>query len=199
MPANWKQKLITFAERFEHPAWGIAHFERVYDLSLWLAGEQKAVVDGDVLCAAAYLHDIGAFGPYRREGVDHAERSVQVVESILADLGFPREKMQGVKEVIGGHMFYEEPSSRTEAIIFHDADTLDFMGVIGITRVLSIVGLDDWTPDLRSAVELIRRFSLELPERLHTPLAREIGKKRQSEMEQFLASLSEQTRGLHTL
>jgi hypothetical protein len=35
-------------------------------------------------------------------------------------------------------------------VIFHDADTLDFMGAIGVTRLLSIVGLDDWTPGLET-------------------------------------------------
>ena len=96
-------------------------------------------------------------------------------------------------------MFYANPTSQIEAIIFHDADVLDFMGAIGVTRLLSIVGLDDWTPDLKSAIELIQRFSRDLPGKLHTPQARQMGKVRQAEMETYLAALSNETRNLHVL
>ena len=90
-------------------------------------------------------------------------------------------------------MFYAKPSSQIEVVIFHDADTLDFMGYIGITRILSIVGLDDWTPDLKTAVTLIRRFSKQLPKSLHTPQAQEIGKARQAEMQTYIKALSDET------
>jgi len=195
----WKQQLLTFANRFEHPAWGVPHFQRVYDLTLELAREGSYQVDRDAVFAAAYLHDIGAFEPYIRPGIDHAEQSVQVVGEILAPLGFPSEKVSLVKEIIKGHMFYVSPTSHAEALIFHDADTLEFMGTIGVTRILSIVGLDDWTPDLRSAVDLIRRFSEELPGKLHTPQAQQMGEDRQAEMEAFLITLSGETDNLNVL
>lgn len=61
----WKEKLAAFAREFEHPAWGYSHFERVYQLSLHIAGEEKLSVDREILDAAALLHDIGALPPYR--------------------------------------------------------------------------------------------------------------------------------------
>ena len=61
------------------------------------------------------------------------------------------------------------------------------------------MGLDDWTPDLHSAVALIRRFGLELPERLLTHHAQEMGKQRQAEMLAFITALSSQTGELETL
>ena len=195
----WKQQLSAFAQRFEHPAWGVSHGKRVYELSLRLAEQGDAAVDRDALLAAATLHDAGAFEPYRREGVDHADRSVQVVGEILGSIGFPAERAPLVKAIIQGHMFYADPAPPIEAVIFHDADTLDFLGAIGITRLLSIVGLDDWTPDVESAVRLIERFSRELPERLHTPQAREMGQARQAEMTAYLAALSGETDGLASL
>jgi hypothetical protein len=105
-------------------------------------------------------------------------------------------KIPAVKEIIDGHMFYREPSSRIEAIIFHDADVLDFMGFIGITQLLAIVGISDWTPDVKSALELIQKFSIELPEKLHTPLAQKIGDKRKNEMVSFLNGLFEESNDL---
>lgn len=195
----WKQQLLTLTEKFQHPAWGTSHFQRIYELSLQLANEQNIEVDQDALFAAAYLHDIGAFEPYKQPEIDHAERSIQLAEGILTQIGFPSEKIPLVKDIIQGHMFYENPSEKEESVIFHDADVLDFMGTIGVTRLLSIVGISDWAPDLRSAIELIQRFIKELPEKLHTSLALQIGKTRIAEMEIFLKNLSKETNNLEVL
>jgi len=195
----WKERILDFAEQFKHPAWGIAHCKRVYEMALQLAELENVEVDRDALFAAAYLHDVGAFAPYRQEGVDHAERSVQVADEILADAGFPAERAPLVKEIIQGHMFYADPSPRAEVVLFHDADTLDFMGAIGIARLLSIVGIDDWAPDLQSAIGLIERFSRELPEKLHTAAAQEMGRARQTEMAAYLATLTDETDRLGTV
>ncbi len=195
----WRLHLVDFAEQFKHPTWGIHHFQRVYNLSLKLADEQNLDVDEDALFAAAYIHDVGVFQPYKMEGVEHSERSAQVVEEILAPLGFQAAKMSLVKDIIKGHMFYSEPVDKTEAIIFHDADALDFMGAIGITRLLSLVEIDNWAPDVSSAISLIQKFSKNLPQRLHTLKAQEVAKIRQGEMNSYLAALSNETNGLQVL
>lgn len=195
----WKNRLLASTEEFKHPAWGVSHSQRVYELSLQLAMEPGIDVDQDALFAAAYLHDMGAFEPYKRPGVDHAERSVQVIEEFLDSVGFPLDRTSLVKDIIRGHMFYANPAPQIEAVIFHDADVLDFMGAIGVARLLSIVGLDDWTPDLKSAIELIQRFSQELPEKLHTTQAQQMGKVRRAEMKAFLTSLSKETRNFNVL
>lgn len=195
----WKEELIAFAKKFEHPAWGVSHDERLYELSLQLARADDVGVDEDALFAASYLHDMGTFDPYRQEGVDHAERSAQICGEILEPMGFPPDKSSLVKDIILGHMFYVEPPSAIEAVIFHDADVLDFMGAIGITRLLSTVGRAGWTPDLPSALKLIQRFSGELPDRLHTNEARKIGKVRQQEMMAYLNALSSETKGFSLL
>jgi len=195
----WKQKIVSFANRFQHPAWGPSHYERVYKMALLLGRQQSESIDEEALFAAAYLHDMGAFEPYKQTGVDHAERSVQVVEPVLISSGFPAGKVPLVKEIISGHMFYAQPANSLEAIIFHDADTLDFMGIIGVTRLLSIVGLDDWTPDLKSAIALIEHFSKDLADKLITPEAKSIGKARQAEMVAYLDALSQETSNFRVL
>lgn len=190
----WKiQELETYAKSFQHPAWGWNHSQRVLQLSLLLAEEQNFIVDKDSLTAASWLHDMGAFPQFRVKNMDHADRSIQLVEDILQNYEFPSEKIIGVKDIIAGHMYYREPSSRIEAQIFHDADVLDFMGYIGITRLLAIVGVSDWTPDVKSALKLIEQFTGELPEKLNTPLAQELGETRKAEMVAFLAGLSEES------
>jgi hypothetical protein len=78
----------------------------------------------------------------------------------------------------------------------HDADTLEFLGAVGVARVLAIVGLDDWAPDLHSAVQLLERLARELPARLITAPARELGEQRAAETNAFLAALARETLGL---
>jgi len=189
----WKAKLLEFVKAFTHPAWGITHFQRVYELAIKLAKKQNLDVDRDSLFAAAYLHDIGAFEPYSKKGKDHSDAAIESCSEILLSIDFPKDKTDLVKDIIKGHMFYAKPSDIKESIIFHDADTLDFMGTIGISRILAIVGKEDWTPDLKSAIFLIQKFHDELPLQLHTTAAKEIGNKRMFEMKDFLDKLSQQT------
>lgn len=195
----WKSKLIEFAKQFNHSAWGNEHFERVYDLTIQLANIESTDTDEDSLFAAAYLHDIGAFDPYNQEGQEHSEIAVNKSEEILLSINFPKEKIHLVKDIIKSHMFYATPSDHLESILFHDADTLDFLGTIGITRLLAIVGIEDWTPDLKSAIKLIQKFYNELPSKLITLEAKKICEKRKSEMEDFLENLSQQTDNFNQL
>jgi HD superfamily phosphodiesterase len=189
----WKDALLDFAKQFDHPAWGLSHSERVYELALELAEAEGAEIDQDALLAAAYLHDTGALEPYREKDVDHAERSAHVAKEILPDLGFPEDKLALVNDIILHHMFSVEPTDRIETVLFRDADTLDFMGAIGIARMLSVVGLDNWTPDVKTAITLIRRFNRELPGKLRTTHAQDLGQARQAEATSFLTALSDET------
>ena len=189
----WKQKLLDLTKKFEHPAWGFSHFNRIYELALEIAITQQLDIDEDALYAAAYLHDIGAFKPYNQKGKDHSDAAIENCDDILKSIEFPKEKIALVKDMIKSHMFYVKPEENIESKIFHDADTLDFMGAIGIARILSIVGLEDWTPDLHSAIKLIEKFSIDLPLSLVTKKAQEIGQIRKKEMENFLKNLANQT------
>lgn len=195
----WKDDLHAFIGDFSHPAWGSGHSRRVYDLAMRLSAEEGLAADPDCLYAAAFLHDLGALEPYKQEGVDHVDRSLQAAPAILSEVGFDEGRVERVLGCIRGHMFYTEPERWPEDIVFHDADTLDFMGSIGVMRVLSIVGRDEWTPDLRSGIELIRRFRLQLPDALNTRAATFIAEARKAEMESFLEGVSEGSGGLRFL
>lgn len=189
----WKNDLLKRVQSMDHPAWGFPHFIRVYESTLKLAKEENLSLNQDALFAASLLHDIGANEPYKKTGQDHGEVSAQLAEEILTPLGFTPENVDLVMEIIRGHMFYVKPSQVKEAVVFHDADTLDFMGYIGITRILSLVGKDDWAPNLDRAVELIARLAKELSESLCLPSARKIGEERKREMLTYLKFLSRQT------
>ncbi|HWH51247.1 MAG TPA: HD domain-containing protein, partial [Gemmatimonadaceae bacterium] len=137
--ADWRQTIRAFAEaHLQHTAWGPAHGRRDYELTLALAHAEGVTVDDDALYAAAYLHDMGGLPPYAKPGVDHGDRSIQLVDSILRDAGFPMEKAALVKDIIDHHQYYRPPDSVEVSILFRDADILDFMGAIDIARIISL-------------------------------------------------------------
>ena len=75
---NVQESIIQFAEKFQHQAWGINHFQRVYSMSLKLAEAEKVAVDEETIFAAAFLHDMGTFEPFKDPSIDHADRSAQL-------------------------------------------------------------------------------------------------------------------------
>jgi uncharacterized protein len=102
----WRDRLHDFIGEFPHPAWGTGHSRRVYATAIRLAAEEGLAVDPDCLYAAAFLHDLGAMEPYRQEGVDHTERSLQAAPAILSQVGFDDQRVERVLGCIRGHMFY---------------------------------------------------------------------------------------------
>lgn len=195
----WRDELLGFLGEIDHPAWGRSHSRRVLETSLRLAEAEELFVDEDVLFAAAHLHDVGAVDPYRREGVDHSERSAGVAPVVLEQVGFDPERMAMVVDVIRGHMYYAQPEHTSEARVFHDADSLDYMGAIGVARILAATGADDWPADLAGSVDSIRSMRREVPSGLVTETARDIADERRVAMEDFLQLVSRETDGLRLL
>lgn len=190
---RWRRIVYTHAvEKLKHPAWGWRHSERDYLLAMEIAYRENMVVDQDVLFAAAFLHDAGAIEPFAQDGVDHAERSVQLAEPLLKDAGFPMAKFPAVRMAILGHMFDKDPGTSAEAVVLHDADTLDFLGATGVARRLSVTG--DAT-DLDAGIGRIRLFATELGGRLITRTAIQQARRRIKTMNSFLKELKAETPG----
>ena len=120
------------------------------------------------------------------EGVDHTERAAQVAGDVLKSAGFPMEKLPRVQGAMRSHMFYSQVESSNEARVLHDADTLDFLGDIGVARIFSVTSRHRWATTLPDAVATLEKFKRELPARLVTESARKRAVGRVAEMEQFL-------------
>ncbi|TYT27203.1 HD domain-containing protein [Luteimonas viscosa] len=191
--APWRDAVRAWAsEHAQHSAWGVEHAERNYRLSLQLAAAEGLDVDADVLFAAAYLHDVGAIEPFRQDDVDHARRSVGLLPTVLLPTGFPEAKLADVEATILGHMFSADPGELPEARVFHDADTLDFLGPIGAARILSLVTRHAWATDIDTAAATLRGFTAQLPATLSTEAGRAVGRERAAELERFLDGLQAQ-------
>ncbi|MDA8441351.1 MAG: HD domain-containing protein [Peptococcaceae bacterium] len=174
-----------------HPAWGVNHCQRVYHMIPEICGTHA--YDDEVIFIAAMLHDVGSYPGYALPNMDHALRSKGIVGNLLNELHYPGEKIPCVLEAVESHMFYSEPGRSIEAILLRDADILDFLGNIGLVRLLSLVGLDEWAATPEEALERAKTFAEALPGKLQTRIAKRIALKRREETLRFFNGLKRQT------
>ena len=192
LDAPWKVAVYDLARsKFHHPAWGWQHSERNHRIALELAQGDGLRVDTDVLFAAAFLHDMAAFMPCADANLEHGECAARQSGSILRAAGFPMEKFPAVAAAERGHMYYSDPGSNPEAIVLHDADSLDFLGDVGAARMLSLTG--EKAESFARAVKSLRTFVHDIPPRLITKTAQRMGALRAAELERFLDALQTQT------
>ena len=123
-------------------------------LALLLA-ESEGFIDRDVLFAAAFLHDLGAFEPFAVAGAEHSQVAAETVASILEPTGFPMEKIGSVQTALA-HMYYAAVPEDATARVLHDAD-LNFLGALGVTRI-STDDQRNWAADLPTAVATLEKF-----------------------------------------
>lgn len=183
-----------------HPVWGYAHCLRVHALAEELARAEGLDHDPEVLKLAALLHDIGLYRAYRlREGADHARRSVAVAARLLRDGDFPQPATRLVLDAIEHHAPGAPPGRSAEATLIKDAVALDYLGAIGLSRVLAMVGLEDEVPDLPAAVRHARDLRRSLPGLLRLESSRAIAHERVLQMDAFFAALENETTNLKLL
>lgn len=198
--SDWRANLRAFAEtHLQHTAWGPAHARRDYEVTLALARAQGVAVDTDALYAAAYLHDMGGIPPYALPGVDHGDRSAALADSVLAPAGFPMAKAPLVKEIVDHHQYYRPPDTLAVAVLFRDADILDFLGAIDVARMLSVTTRERFAPDLPHAVDVIRKQMQDLPKLLQSDAAKRAAVRRVAEMQAYLDALAAETDSLRNL
>ncbi len=198
--ADWRETIRTFAEaHLQHTAWGPAHGRRDYETTLMLARAEGITVDEEALYAAAYLHDMGGLPPYAKPGVDHGDRSIQLVDSILQDAGFPMAKAPLVKEIIDHHQYYRPADTVAVAMLFRDADILDFLGAIDIARIISLTTRERPATDLSHAIQAIKQQMNDMPGRLQSAAGKREGQRRVAEMKAFLDALSAESDSLTVL
>ena len=186
------------AKHFKNPAWGYSHCMRDYALARELAATDRVAVDDDVLFAAAYLHDMAAFPPWEKEKVDHSDVAADTVETVLKGTGFPMAKIDAVRGAIRTHMYYRDPAG-PEALYLHDADALDWLGAIGVARIIGLVDPKGGEPDGPKAVKMLEDNLKNTPARILSPAGKAMLPGRKSELEEFLKELRHETENLKTL
>ena len=199
VPADWRTAVRKFAaEHFKQPAWGYSHSVRDYALARSLAAADGVQLDDDVLFAASFLHDIAAFPPWENEKLDHSDVGADVVVKILQDYGFPITKIEAVRGAIRTHMFYRDPIG-PEALYLHDADALDWLGAIGIARIIALADPMGGSPDGPAVIKMLDENLQKVPSRVLSPAGRAQVPRRKSELQEFLANLRRESDNLAAL
>jgi uncharacterized protein len=195
----WREHLVQRIEVLDHPAWGLGHFRRVAAMSERLALADEPTADRDILSAVAWLHDVGTFPGYAQHGLAPGEVAAEAAKRILPGTGFPAEKVDVVVSIVRGHSLQTPPANVAEARILHDADMLDFLGAVGLVRLLATSGLEEWLPTPKRAIEVARQYADEFPGKLVLPTARRVAAKRVAETRAFLDTLEVETEVLGSL
>lgn len=196
LDAVWKQTVYDFVTaNQQHTAWGLEHSERDYILALELAEREGLTLDLDVLFAAAFLHDMGAFEPFSARGSDHSQVAADSMAEILEPTGFPMAKLPLVQGAALAHMYYSPVPDEPHAQVLHDADTLNFLGAVGIMRIISLTTREGMAQDLPTAIATLDNMSRQLPGTLVLDISRQLGEQRSNEMRFFISSLRAQSAG----
>lgn len=183
-----------------HPVWGYAHCRRVHELAKQLAEDERISYNPEVLQISALLHDIGLYKAYNlREARDHARRSATVARRILRDLDFPEEATRAVLDAVLHHPPGPERGRWVEGTLLKEAVALDYLGAVGIGRVVSMVGLEDDVPDLPSAVRHAESLHRSIPGFLVLQSSSYIARERGIQAQSFFMDLKDATRNLELL
>jgi HD superfamily phosphodiesterase len=195
----WRESVREFAqEHFTHPAWGYSHSMRDYELARQLAASDHVSLDDDVLFAAAYLHDMAAFAPWAKPKVDHADEAASIVGTVLTERGFPMQKLAAVQGAIRTHMYDRDPVG-AEALYLHDADALDWLGAIGVARILALADRNGGKPTPVDVMPMLEENLSKVPARVLSPAGQALVAPRRAELKQFLDDLRRESDDLHTL
>lgn len=115
----------------------ISHVQRVVNTAKKLAVEEGA--DLSIVLPAAYLHDCFTYPkdhPNRKQSsIIAAKKAVAFLESI----DYPQQYHDAIAHAIEAHSFSANIRPSTlEAKVVQDADRLDALGAIGITRCIQV-------------------------------------------------------------
>jgi uncharacterized protein len=183
-----------------HPVWGYAHCLRVHALAEELARSEQLSYDREILRISALLHDVGLYKAYAfREAPDHAKRSADVAERVLKDGDFPPQATRVVVEAILAHPPGAPPGTSAESALLKDAVALDYLGAIGLSRILAMVGAEDDVPDIPAALWQAEGLRRRIPGLLVFEGSKGLARARIIEMDAFLQDLRNATNNLKLL
>lgn len=194
----------------DDPVHGIDHVLRVYWMAERLAQAESA--DLEIVRAAVLLHD--AQGPSGGSRAHHHAASADFAHQVLKTEGWSEDRILAVQDCIWSHRFrdHRRQPRTLEAQILFDADKLDAIGAIGVTRAVCYAVLDGqpvYAPPSRQFLQTGQKepdephssyheylFKLRrLKDRLYTQSARAIAEERHRIMVEFYTQLAAELNG----
>jgi len=190
--SGFRAAFQQYLEANANPKHKYGHQPRLYVLTQQIG--QDLIYDDDVVYAAVWLHDLGVFVGHRPESDaalktwDHVAYITEMAPAILTEAGFPTEKIPAVLEVIRTHQPQDTPTT-LEATIARDADILEQLGAIGITRTLAKLGSDTRFHTCTDARDALKKQLDTLPAKLHLEASKTLAAPKVRIMQAFINSL----------
>jgi uncharacterized protein len=122
-----------------------------------------------------------------------------VAGRILKDWDFPPQASQAVIEAIEHHPPGAPTGTASETVLLKDAVGLDYLGAIGISRMLAMVGTEDDVPDIRTAIWNAENLRQKIPDLLILRSSKDLAAERIREMDAFVEDLRYSTAKLKLL
>ncbi len=174
------------------------HVQRVLNLSQKLS--KKIGADLEIVKLSALLHDIGRNKEDKGEIKDHANWGARKSKEILKKIGINKEDITRVEHCIESHRYQNSIEPNTiEAKIISDADNLDALGAVGIARVFSYGGENNYPmhdPKIpmekdnsemgETQINHLKKKILNIKERIYTKEAKKIANSRHKYVKKFI-------------
>ncbi len=196
---GWRAALADYIRIEANPPDKFSHQPRLYRNAVALAEGQA--FDDDVLCAAAWLHDLGVFighrpgDPTALAAWDNTRYAMDQAPALLKRFGFPDQKIPAVVEAIRTHQPAGRPTT-FEATLLRDADILEQLGAVSILRTVSKVGRDTRFILSSDALRVLAKNAEELPGQLRLESARRLAGSRVETLKLFLAAAESEAGGI---
>jgi uncharacterized protein len=185
------------------PAHDFHHIIRVYKNAEIISRSEGS--DMEVLLPAVLLHDIVAYPKGSTKSSISSDKSADLAKKILKKYGYSQDQISKICYCIRVHSYTKKvvPAS-LEGRILQDADRLDALGAIGISRTFSVSGSENrtfynaddpfWTSkrnlnDKRWTLDHFQTKLLKLEEIMHTETAKKIARERTRFMILFIRQL----------
>lgn len=175
----------------DEPVASVDHVERMVTWSQKLSRGMGA--DPEILTAGALVHDIGVVV----DRPTHFEAGLPLAREVLQKAGLAEEKIEPALHVMQAHSRYGGPEPQTlEARIGQDADALEYLGAIGVVRLV-VRGLKDGSFDgkISKFPEFMRSIIAKVDNTFHTSEAEKLGQERLEFMRQFNERIEQEIRG----
>lgn len=127
------------SQGYADPAHDLLHVQRVVSMAKKLAIKEGA--DLDVVVPAAWLHDCVPIAKNDSKRTRASKLSADCAISFLKSHTYLLEKLDSIHHAIHAHSYSALISVRTlEAKVLQDADRMDALGAIGISRCMQVSG-----------------------------------------------------------
>lgn len=202
---NLRSEIIPyFSSSQEDYSHCLEHTNRVVEIAKYLCQHEGG--DSLVVILAALLHDVARSMEDKNKCVDHAEKGAQLARDILTKYTIPVDIINQVVYCIQNHRS-DKQGVTLEAKILRDADKLDSLGAVSITRVIASsfqssqyyrpvfdpsVPLDgqEKVSAIHYLILLIQRY--KNGDYFYTKTARDMAEEKASFMEKFVKKFTEE-------